>query len=201
MNIFQKLKVGAAKAADKAQKTVEMTKISAQISGKRKEMERNFTAIGSAVYHAYQSADLSLAEPEIVRLSQENEAIEREIADLQLKLKHLKDEKVCVCGKSVSSDAVFCPNCGRKFEAEPEPITVMAEAAVGEERNEAMEMDAELELEDPYAPEHAAPASPAHQAAASDKDLCRLCKEEMRPDETVCFRCGAPRIPSGHQAW
>src|SRR4051812_40848 len=98
MNIFQKLKEGANKATDYAQQTMKTTKINTQISGLKREIERNNTQIGQAVYEAYKANDLTLAEGAVRRLSNENMVLENEISQLERDIEVIKNEKMCDCG-------------------------------------------------------------------------------------------------------
>jgi ribosomal protein L40E len=120
MNLFQKLKVGANKATDYAQQTMKTTKINAQISGLKKEIERNNTQIGHAVYEAYKANDLTQAEEAVRKLSNDNMLLENEISELEHAIEVIKNEKMCDCGKKASIDARFCPSCGKQFTFEPE---------------------------------------------------------------------------------
>lgn len=116
---FTKIKAGATKATDFAQQQVEMTRIHSQISGKRKEIERIMTKIGEAVFQAYSAGDLSLAERDIALLAEAIEHLNCDISELELKIKELKNEKDCVCGKVVPFESKFCPNCGHHFSELP----------------------------------------------------------------------------------
>jgi ribosomal protein L40E len=124
MNLFQKLKDGANKASDYAQQTLKVTKINNQISGLKKEIERNNSQIGHAVYEAYKANDLNLAEEIVRKFSNNNLAIELEISELEHEIEVIKNEKMCECGRKASSDAKFCPSCGKRFPFEPEPEAV-----------------------------------------------------------------------------
>jgi RNA polymerase subunit RPABC4/transcription elongation factor Spt4 len=130
MNLFQKLKVGANKATDYAQQTMKTSKINTQIAGIKREIERNNTQIGHAVYEAYKANDLTMAE-EVVRLfSDNNLALEVEIAELEHEIEVIKNEKMCECGRKVTIDARFCPNCGKRFPFEPEVESAPEEEVV-----------------------------------------------------------------------
>jgi ribosomal protein L40E len=120
MNIFQKLKEGANKATDYAQQTMKTTKINTQISGLKREIERNNTQIGHAVYEAYKANDLTLAEDTVRKLSNDNIELENEISQLEHEIEVIKNEKMCDCGSKASMDARFCPRCGKQFPFEPE---------------------------------------------------------------------------------
>jgi ribosomal protein L40E len=124
MNLFQKLKEGANKATDYAQQTMKITKINNQISGLKKEIERNITQIGLAVYEAYKANDLTLAEEAVRKLSNDSMALENEISELEHEIEVIKNEKMCDCGRKASVDARFCSSCGKRFPVEPEAEVV-----------------------------------------------------------------------------
>jgi hypothetical protein len=130
MNFFQKLKDGANKATDYAQQTMKTSKINTQISSNIREIERNNTQIGIAVYEAYKANDLTLAEDKIRSFSDTNLALEVEIAELEHEIEVLKNEKMCDCGRKASIDANFCSSCGKKFLFEPEVDAVIEEDAL-----------------------------------------------------------------------
>lgn len=120
MSFFDKLKEGASKAADKAKDTVEITRLGTQISSKRKEIEKCFNQMGEAVFQAYVAKDLSSAEAEIERCSNNVIVLQQEIAVLEHRIKVVKNEKDCTCGNVVALDSKFCPKCGHHFEIEEE---------------------------------------------------------------------------------
>lgn len=125
MNFLDKIKQGATKATEKAQQTVEITRINQQINGKKREIENKYTKIGEFVFEAYQNGDLSRAELPIHNISNEIKEILKEIDALEQRVQVLRNEKQCVCGKIVAYDTRFCPSCGHQFELEPvkpEPI-------------------------------------------------------------------------------
>jgi hypothetical protein len=185
MSFFQKIKHGAAKAADKAQRTVETTKLSAQISRKRKEMKDNFTEIGSAVYQAYRSGDLSLAEQEIARLSHENAAIEAAIADIHMKISQLHDERLCLCGHATGADAIYCPACGRKLETE---LPAAAAATDVTEAPEFVDDNAEIRTEE---------ETPVYEGI--EEVRCRHCRQELHHEDHICPRCGTVQALPGQE--
>jgi RNA polymerase subunit RPABC4/transcription elongation factor Spt4 len=130
LNLFQKLKDGANKATDYAQQTIKTSKINTEITGVKREIERNNLQIGLAVYEAYKANDLTLAE-EVVRIfSDNNLALEVEIAELEHEIEVIKNEKMCECGMKVSVDARYCPSCGKRFPYEPEVESAPEEAVV-----------------------------------------------------------------------
>lgn len=138
------LREGATRAADKAQRTVEVTRITALIAGKRKQIRNVMRQIGASVYNAYKNGDFTASAPEVVRLSAQIEAIEREIGNFELELQRLNREKTCACGKVVPYNARFCPDCGKQFETSPESISGAMEV---EGRLRCVKCDADLEAD------------------------------------------------------
>ncbi|WMT41641.1 zinc ribbon domain-containing protein [Paenibacillus sp. D2_2] len=116
MGIFDKLKDGASKAADLAKDSVEIAKINSQISGKRKEIEKSYLLIGKEVYDAYTNKQLDTLESLVKEQSNLIRGLEEEVEQLEYKIRQIKDEKECVCGRVVPMDTKFCPSCGHQFE-------------------------------------------------------------------------------------
>lgn len=141
------LREGATRAADKAQRTVEVTKTAAQISGKRKQIRDLQRQIGAAVYEAHRRGDFTLAGPDVARLSMHIEELERQIGNLELELQRLNREKTCACGKVVSYSVRFCPECGKPFETSPETLGGALEV---EATLRCVRCDAELGEDDKY---------------------------------------------------
>ena len=86
MSLFRKITEtvtkGVSTATEKAQQTVEITRVHAQISGKRKEMEKLFAGIGEAVYGGYKAKDIPLAEAKAIPICEEIDRLQSEIADV-----------------------------------------------------------------------------------------------------------------------
>jgi hypothetical protein len=87
---FQKVKDGAAKAADKAQQALELQRLNSQISTKQKEIEKVKIQIGDAVLAAFKNGSISEADHEITNLSHLIIRYEGMISDLELKIKEVK---------------------------------------------------------------------------------------------------------------
>ncbi|MDD9268083.1 hypothetical protein ACFPES_13675 [Paenibacillus sp. GCM10023248] len=115
MSFFDKVKQGASDAAKKAQQTVEITKLKAQISSKEKEIEKFYGLIGESVYSAYMTGDTARYGEIVERLSHGIAMVKQEIVQLEQKLIELRNEKECVCGKVVAADTKFCSTCGHQF--------------------------------------------------------------------------------------
>ncbi|AZS13704.1 zinc ribbon domain-containing protein [Paenibacillus lutimineralis] len=129
MGIFDKLKDGAAKAADLAKDSVEIAKINSQISSKRKEIEKSYLLIGKEVYEAYTKKQLDTLESLVQEQSNLIHGLEEEVEQLEYKIREIKDEKECVCGRVVPMDTKFCPSCGHQFEEITKLVPVEEEAA------------------------------------------------------------------------
>ncbi len=114
MDLLKKLKSGASKAADVAQQTVEMTKLAAQITVRKREIEKYMTLIGQEVYEARTSGDPSLAEARVEEWCKSVSGLKQDIATLERQMRYVRNEKTCVCGKAVPGDANYCPTCGRE---------------------------------------------------------------------------------------
>ncbi|WP_424768480.1 zinc ribbon domain-containing protein [Paenibacillus sp. sgz302251] len=112
MDLFKKLKSGASKAADVAQQTVEVTKLTAQIAARKREIDKYKNQLGHEVYTAYQSGQLTLAEEKVNVLCFAIQGVEAEISNLEMQIKRIRHEKSCKCGKVLDWDTKFCPNCG-----------------------------------------------------------------------------------------
>ena len=114
MDLLKKLKSGASKAADVAQQTVEMTKLAAQITVRKREIEKYMTLIGQEVYEARASGDPSLAEARVEEWCKIVSGLKQDIATLERQMRYVRNEKTCLCGKAVPGDANYCPSCGRE---------------------------------------------------------------------------------------
>jgi hypothetical protein len=165
---------GVSTATEKAQQTVEITKLHTQISGKRKEIEKRHAQIGEAVYEAYLAKDLSTAEASILPACEAISGLRKEIAGLEERIRELRNEKECACGHTVAYDTKFCPSCGRKFEfPEPLPVEVLPEA----------------ETQAQGAPEAGSEPEPV-VVEAEAKTVCSQCEAPLLPDARFCPECG-----------
>ncbi|TDF97519.1 zinc ribbon domain-containing protein [Paenibacillus piri] len=127
MSFFEKMKQGASDAAKKAQQTVEITRLRAQISSKEKEIEKSFALIGESVYQAHSAGDWKKAA--VAAYFAHIQGLQQDIQAIEWKITEAKHEKVCRCGKVVARDVKFCSVCGYRFEEQPDPAEE-AEAAV-----------------------------------------------------------------------
>jgi hypothetical protein len=170
---------GVSTATEKAQQTVEITKLHTQISGKRKDIDKRFAHIGEAVYNAYLAKDLSQAESQIIPECEAISGIRKDIEALEDRIRELRNEKECVCGNTVSYDTKFCPSCGHKFDPVPVPavpvdnIPAESEVVDAEETVGAPDLDPEPEAETATA-------------------FCSNCGAELAPGAKFCPSCGTP---------
>lgn len=121
----QKAREVAAAAAEKARAAADSAKISAAIVSERRELDRNYRAIGQWYACEYAQAETPEAIADVmaaVRASQERIAelqASREAAETAEAAAAVESGKSCpVCGKI--SDTRFCPHCGAPMEAEAE---------------------------------------------------------------------------------
>jgi Zn finger protein HypA/HybF involved in hydrogenase expression len=120
MGFFGKIKEGANKAADLAKETVEISKLNTQISTKKREIDKSYSRIGEVIFNAYLINELASAEQQMITICEEIVSNQQEIRQLEIKIKEAKNEKDCVCGKTITLQAKFCPTCGHKFELDAE---------------------------------------------------------------------------------
>ncbi|MFD3273698.1 zinc ribbon domain-containing protein [Paenibacillus dendritiformis] len=119
---MDKMKLGLNQVKDKAQQTVEVTRISAQIAGKKKEKTAQFTLLGELVHDAYVKQELTKQMEHIGSLSQAIQRLEGEIAALEKQLYKAKGEKLCACGAVITQESRFCNHCGQAVPLEPSEI-------------------------------------------------------------------------------
>lgn len=167
MSFFKKItetvSKGVSTATEKAQQTVEVTRLHAQISGKRKEIEAIHAEIGAAVFDAYRQKDLSLAESKVIPACEEILVVQGEIEALEERIMQLRNEKECVCGRKVPYDTRFCPSCGHPF---PEPVVSEPDPLTAEESKPAYEGD--FPSADPFAEPPAAKTAAVESPSAAD---------------------------------
>lgn len=182
MNFFKKLtetvSKGVSSATEKAQQTVEITRLHAQISGKKREIEKLYQRIGETVYEAHRRNDPAWADQPVRALIGEIDALRREIAALEERIKELRNEKTCACGQVVPYEARFCPACGSRF---PDPAVLAPEAGAGG--------DARPETEGAGKLNGAAGAETAEDRPAA---VCSGCGRPAEAGAAFCVHCGKP---------
>ncbi|MFB9277862.1 zinc-ribbon domain-containing protein [Cohnella cellulosilytica] len=190
MSFFKKItdsvSKGVTTATEKAQQTVEITKLNNQISGKRKDIDKLYAAIGEAVYDAHLANDLSTAEALVTPKCEEITAIREEIAVLDARIKAIRNEKDCeACGKRVPEDTRFCPSCGYAFPApvvEKEPIQVDLHVPEESEEESGARQEADGAIE--------AEQAEAESARVDLRQICNSCGTPLYADSHFCPACG-----------
>jgi hypothetical protein len=187
MSFFKKLtetvSKGVSTATEKAQQTVEITRLNSQISSKRKEIDKIFTSIGASVYEAYLEHDLSNAESKVIPGCEEITDIRGEIAVLDGRIKTIRNEKECVCGKRVHYDTRFCPSCGHPF---PEP-EVVEESPVQVDPYVPADSSADL---GPVAPADTEEEEFPPSLPVDNRQICKSCGTPLYADSYYCPSCG-----------
>ncbi|GFN29892.1 zinc ribbon domain-containing protein [Paenibacillus xylaniclasticus] len=131
MSIFDKMKQGASDAARKAQQTIEVARLNSQKASREKDMTRLYTEMGEAMFNAYLSGETAESEETVATCCEQLKALKQEIEALDERIKAVKLEKSCSCGKVVPLNVKFCPDCGARFnEQEPKPEMTMGEIRV-----------------------------------------------------------------------
>ena len=133
--LTQKAKVVAATASEKAREAADSAKISASIIAEKRELDKNYRAIGQ--WYACEHLEGEVPDA-IVDVIAAVKASQEKIEQLQATREKAENEEasieteavagvVCpVCGKI--SDARFCPHCGAPLEKK-EPVGGPAEEA------------------------------------------------------------------------
>lgn len=184
MSFFKKItdsvSKGVSTATEKAQQTVEITKLNAQISSKRKDIDKLFAIIGESVYEGYEAQDLSSTQVKVLPKCDEITAIRAEIALLDERIKSIRNEKDCVCGKRVAEDTRFCSSCGHRF---PDPIVVEKPIQVDPYVPDDTELDSSEAIADEGQEE---------KSHVDQRQICKSCGTPLYADSHYCPACGQP---------
>src|SRR5690554_5386273 len=93
MSFLGKMKTGFSQVKDKAQHTVESTRLSAHISSKKKEISSIQQKLGELVYKKYSTGDESIGSLEFKTFCESIDTFKGEIKQLEIEL--LKSEEKC----------------------------------------------------------------------------------------------------------
>lgn len=130
MSFLNKMKSGMNQVKDKAAQTVEITRLSSQISSIHKERGSQLEKLGEIVHQANQRGRMQESIEQIQQHSNAITQVELEIESLEAQLLRVKGGKQCNCGAVIPAESRFCNTCGSEFKAEyvvSEPAQVEAE--------------------------------------------------------------------------
>jgi len=113
MAFIDNLKKFGKDVAQKSSEMVETTKLNMSISQEKEKITRLYTEIGSLVYKEYKAGnDVGFGE-KCVQIAE----AEGKIEELQKKIMEIKNTTKCPgCGAEVSTETVFCAQCGTKIK-------------------------------------------------------------------------------------
>lgn len=198
MSLFRKItetvSKGVTTATEKAQQTVEITKLHAQISGKRKDVDKLLHGIGEIVFESYQTKDRSETEAKVMSACEEIAAILSEIEALEDRILQLRNEKECECGKKLPFDTRYCPSCGHAFpepEVAADPLIPQSSVSVDPIRQD--DSDAEAILPDAPQQDRTGENANAGSAGETDAPVCSGCGTALAPSARFCPSCGKPQ--------
>ena len=112
--LAEKTRSFAGSAGKKTETAMEISKATLRISQLESQLKKTFERIGTLVYEESQGfCDNSDLTEICIR---EAYSIEREIDELNAKVKSLKEKKICPsCGRENPSDKNYCESCGSKL--------------------------------------------------------------------------------------
>lgn len=134
------------------------------LDGKYKERMKIFTYMGMEVFELYKQQKIVI--PGMEMHFQKMQQIEKEIADLEKQKQKMEQDKkgiVCICGKTVKRDMLFCPKCGKSV----------------------------LELQGKAAPAQTGAASQGSGVAAPQQQYREcICGAQVLAGQKMCMECG-----------
>ena len=117
--------------ADKSGKLIEDAKLKLSVSEKETDIEAIYEEMGKTVYDMYKKEeDVGKAfEKECKKIDK----IKSEIDEMNKKILYNKGLRVCAnCGEVISTESVFCGNCGQKQK----PVKIKEEKKASKEKEE-----------------------------------------------------------------
>lgn len=110
------------KAVNRTGDLFETTKINAQISGERREIEKLYAKIGAIIYRKIANGTME-ADEDIAQIVDDIRAHAGQLASRRRALAGVKRMRVCpACGELIASDVAFCPKCGTPVVVESPAI-------------------------------------------------------------------------------
>ncbi|MCQ4087365.1 hypothetical protein [Saccharibacillus sp. JS10] len=147
MNFLQRIKDGAGRASERAQSAVEIGKLNSHISDIQREIEVHYARMGQIFYENYSQGHTASGEEEIIELCTVCDLLTAEIAELRLRIAHLRNEQLCECGARLDENAVSCPHCGRQWGEEAEAPEAKAEQPQPQSTNNPVELRKESDMQ------------------------------------------------------
>ena len=124
--IFDKIKKGAIKAKDEAEKltreavdktkkVIDKTKYNYTISGLESSCKDYLAELGKKLYEEYQNG--AEFEGDILENCQKIDELRKDIDEIKGKIADINDGTICQnCGALIDTDASFCKKCGNKID-------------------------------------------------------------------------------------
>ena len=117
-------------AVDKTSVFIERTKITAQISGEQKEIDKLYQRIGEIVYRKVKMGEME-SDPEFAPIIHDIDAHTNQVTTYKRTLADVRKMKVCEsCGSVIAMDVAFCPKCGAPAPIVPQSQTLQNQVAV-----------------------------------------------------------------------
>ena len=112
--LFSDLKNTAKTAAKKSGDLLEISKLKLAVMETRSRIDDAFQKLGKLVYDSAKNSDVEFDAESVIS---EIDELFNTLDEKQEQYAALKNEKKCnVCGEMNALKAVFCSNCGEKFE-------------------------------------------------------------------------------------
>lgn len=101
----------------------ETTKINAQISGEKREIEKLYAKIGAIIYRKVSNGTME-ADEDIAAIIDDIRAHAGQLASRRKALAGVKRMRVCpACGELIATDVAFCPKCGTPVVVNPPALS------------------------------------------------------------------------------
>lgn len=125
-DMINKVKLGAAKAIDEAEKftknavkktkdVIDQTKYKYTISEIETKIKDVLAELGASIYNEYKEG--SEFDDDIAQKCSQLDEFYQEIEEIKTKIAQLTKTTVCKnCGALINNESVFCPKCGAKKE-------------------------------------------------------------------------------------
>lgn len=99
-------------AVDRTGDFFEKTKITAQITGEQKEIDKLYQRLGEIVYRSIKAGTM-MSNPELDPVMNDIDAHLNQVHTFRKSLADVSGMKVCgCCGSLIPLEAAFCPRCG-----------------------------------------------------------------------------------------